>query len=220
MGAFDTDSALLVIRFPRDRIECCLRNEIRVVLRKVKRHEDLPGSDNLRQPQRNVVNTVSSRHDIHTVMRSQAEAIRVGRIDLEPRVWRKAIEDGYIRRLRPRMPVLNCATCIKHERKLIVRLIRKRMARNTEELRPAVLMLEDAVFVQALYARSGPFGERPLQSPVLLDQLIGHSRVVAKTAFRNSAPFVECIAGRSPVCVQPVRTTESLCDPQEDVEIR
>src|SRR5207249_10776122 len=87
-------------------------------------------------------------------MRLQAERLRVAWIHLQPRVWREPFEDRNVSCFRARMPMLDGAACIQHERKVRVRLLRKGFPLDREKPRLSILRRESTVGVEPRRLRS------------------------------------------------------------------
>src|SRR4051812_46313232 len=156
-------------------------------------HEDLTRCDRFSDAQFDVADAAAARHDVDLVLRLQPEHPCIPRVHLDPGVRRQALEDRHLAGLRPRMPVLDCATGIEYERKILVRLFGKRLPGRRDQVGAATLGLEDALAIETT-ARAGiriALTERPLDATVLLDRVIGHARVVAQAALRHALPLVE-----------------------------
>src|SRR5215469_16854055 len=132
-------------------------------------------------------------------MRFEAKIVGIASVHLQPRIRRHALENRDLARLGARVPVLHGTTSVEDERKLLVRLLRKRRPVNAEEPGLAVFGLKVSVGVKAgrAYCRR-PFRERPLDSVMFFDEFVGQARIVAKASLRNALPFVECMLGLGP----------------------
>src|SRR5207237_660362 len=82
----------------------------------------LPRRDNLRNTKLYAFHASTRRNHVDAVMRLQSERLRVPWIHLQPRVWREPFEDRNVSCFRARMPMLDGAAGIQHERKVRVRL--------------------------------------------------------------------------------------------------
>ena len=162
-------------------------------------HEDLSRSDNFGHAKLDASHTPARRHNIHTVMRLKVERLRVPGIHFQPGVWREALENWHGARFRSRVPMLDGAAGIQHQRKIGIRLFRKRFPLNAEQPCFTVICRKMAVGVEprGLHFRS-ICRVRPLNSTVAFKQFVGKSGIVAQTAGRNFFPFFESIAGLSP----------------------
>src|SRR5438046_1304077 len=132
-------------------------------------------------------------------MRPERQFLRVLRIHLQPCVRRHPLENRYLTGLGARVPVLDRASSIENEREFVVRLFRKRFPLDAEQLGSAVLCLKTPVRVKTArddFLRT--MRKRPLDSSMLLDEVIAHPGVVAESSGGNSLPLLECILRCAP----------------------
>src|SRR5436309_2903159 len=216
----DTHGALLVIGLARNRIEGTLRHLIGICLGVVKGHEDLTRRDDLRNAKLDAFHAPPSRNHVDVVMRLQSERLRVPWIHLQPRVWREPFEDRNVSCFRARMPMLDGAACIQHERKVRVRLLRKGFPLDREKPRFSILRRESTVGVEPrrLYFR-GAGRIRPLNPAVALDKLVCEPGVIAEAARRNPLPLFEGILRLGPSRKKLAVAAELFCQTQKDVEV-
>src|SRR5208283_2141218 len=123
---FHAHGALLVVGLARDWIESALGDLVGVGFSEVKRQEDLSWSDDLRDSQLHFAHPAARGDHLDGIVRQQIELPRIFRIHFEPGTRRQMLQDGNGSGLGARVPVLHRAAGVENERKLGVRLLRKR----------------------------------------------------------------------------------------------
>ena len=146
--AFDANGALLEVRFAGNRVKRSESNNVGVSFRKVKRHEDLPRSNNARNAEFEIGHGPATAANGYTIVGFEVEMYGVSRVHLEPSIGDHVIKKFDLRGFCTSVPVFDGATGIEDEVELRVRLLDEGIAGNDMEASASILGGKDAISVE------------------------------------------------------------------------